>query len=191
MTNRLILASASPRRKELLRSMRIPFQVVVPEVIEKEDTRGDPRNIVLHNAQLKADAVIKSFPRNLILAADTVVFFNDHILHKPKDLEDARSMLKLLSDNTHFVYTGICLRNQTENVTIDHCELSEVRFRKLDDAIIDAYLAKVNPLDKAGGYAIQEHPELIIAEYKGYMSNIMGLPIEFIYSLIRKLKLLN
>lgn len=191
LKNRLILASGSPRRKELLRSMHIPFEVVVPLVVEKEDDRGDPKTIVLHNSELKANSIAANYPENLVLAADTVVSFNHHILHKPKDLQDARLMLKMLSDNTHVVYTGICLKNQSLKININHCELSEVRFRKLDDAIIDTYFAKVNPLDKAGAYAIQEHPELIIAQYKGYMSNIMGLPIEFIYSLIRKLKLLD
>lgn len=191
MTTKLILASASPRRKELLRSMHIPFEIVIPDVIEKEDNIGNPQEIVLHNAQLKANDVVKKFPENLVLAADTIVFFNDQILHKPKDLLEARSMLKLLSNNTHYVYTGICLRNQSLNINITHCETSEVRFRLIDDFMIEIYFSKVNPLDKAGAYAIQEHPELIIAGYKGYMSNIMGLPIEFIYCLIRKLKLLD
>lgn len=171
--------------------MHIPFEVVLPNVIEKEDNVGNPQEIVLHNAQLKADDVTKSYPENLVLAADTVVSFENQILHKPKDLRDARSMLKLLSNNTHFVYTGICLINKSLNVNITHCEVSEVKFRMLDDFMIEIYFGKVNPLDKAGGYAIQEHPELIIAGYKGYMSNIMGLPIEFIFSLIRKLKLLD
>lgn len=191
MPTKLILASASPRREELLRSMRIPFESAPPDVSEKEDTTGDPIHIVLHNAQLKASHVFERYPNDPILAADTVVALGKEILHKPKDLDDARSMLRRLSNNTHFVYTGICLRYAPENINITHCEVSEVRFCQLDDSIISAYLSKVNCLDKAGAYGIQEHPELIIASYTGHMSNIMGLPIEYIYGLIKKLKILS
>lgn len=191
MPTKLILASASPRREELLRSMRIPFEAIPADVSEKEDTTGDPFHIALHNAQLKADHVLKRYPNDAILAADTIVVLGKEILHKPKDLDDARSMLKRLSNNTHNVYTGICLQYSLQNIHITHCEVSEVRFRLLDDSIINDYLTKVNCLDKAGAYAIQEHPELIIASYKGHMSNIMGLPIEYIYSLLKKLKLLS
>lgn len=191
MPNKLILASASPRREELLRSMRIPFESVVPSVSENEDTSGDPTHIVLHNAKLKANDVLQHHPKELILAADTIVVLNKEILHKPKDLDDARSMLRRLSNNTHCVYTGICLLYRPENIDITHCEISEVHFRPLDDSIINEYLKKVNCLDKAGAYAIQECPELIISSYKGNMSNIMGLPVEFIYSLLKKLNLLS
>lgn len=191
MANRLILASASPRRKELLRSFGIPFEVVEPQIVEKEDRTGDPVKIALHNAQLKADAVNNKYPEQGILAADTVVSIADEILHKPKDYADARSMLKRLSNKTHIVYTGICLKYLPSDINIIHCEMSEVRFNKLDDKIIDFYFAKVNPLDKAGAYGIQEYPEVIIAGYKGHMSNIMGLPIEFLYPLIKKLNLLD
>lgn len=191
MANRLILASVSPRRKELLGLVRIPFEVVEPHVVEKEDKAGDPVEIVLHNAQLKAEDVNKDYPEGIILAADTIVVLGDEILHKPKDFAEARFMLKRLSDKTHRVYTGICLKYLPLEIEIIHSELSAVRFRRLDDKIIDFYFAKVNPLDKAGAYGIQEHPELIIAGYKGYMSNIMGLPIEFLYPLIKKLNLLD
>lgn len=191
MPNKLILASASPRREELLRSMRIPFESVAPKVFEKEDTSGDPIHIALHNAQLKANHVLEMYPNDVILAADTIVVLGKEILHKPKDLDDARSMLKRLSGNTHFVYTGICLKYSSQNIEITHCEVSEVSFRPLNDSTINNYLSKVNCLDKAGAYAIQECPELIIAGYKGHMSNIMGLPVEYIYSLIKKLKLLS
>lgn len=191
MAIRLILASASPRRKEILRSFGIPFEVVEPQIVEKEDRTGDPVKIALHNAQLKADAVNNKYPEQGILAADTVVSIADEILHKPKDYADARSMLKRLSNKTHIVYTGICLKYLPSDINIIHCEMSEVRFNKLDDKIIDFYFAKVNPLDKAGAYGIQEYPEMIIAGYKGHMSNIMGLPIEFLYPLIKKLNLLD
>lgn len=191
MPTKIILASASPRREELLRSMRIPFESVPPNVSEKEDTDGDPVRVVIHNAQLKADDVFKRFPNEVILAADTVVVLGKEILHKPKHLADARSMLGRLSNSIHRVYTGICLRYAPQTIDIAHSEVSEVRFRQLNDSIIDDYLSKVNCLDKAGAYAIQEYPELLIAGYKGHMSNIMGLPVEFVYSLLKKLNLLS
>lgn len=191
MPTNLILASASPRREELLRSFHIPFEVVIPNITEKEDTEGDPISIVLHNAQLKVDHVLEKRPNDPVLGADTVVALHNEILHKPKDLEEARSMLKRLSNKTHCVYTGICLKYGAKAVNIAHCEISEVRFRLLNDSMIEEYFSKVNCLDKAGAYAIQEHPECVIAGYKGHMSNIMGLPIEYIYALIKKLNLLK
>ncbi len=191
MQTRLILASASPRREELLRSVHIPFEAIAPNVSEKEDTSGDPMHIVIHNAQLKACNVLEQYPKDAILAADTIVVLGKEILHKPKDLEDAFSMLQRLSNNTHCVYTGTCLRHTSKKINITHCEVSEVRFQLLSDSIINKYLDKVNCLDKAGAYAIQEHPELIIESYTGHISNIMGLPIEYIYKLIKKIKLLS
>lgn len=191
MQTKLILASASPRREELLRSMRIPFEAIAPDVCEKEDTSGDPMHIVIHNARLKAFNVLDKYPKDAILAADTIVVLGKEILHKPKNLEDAFSMLQRLSNNTHCVYTGTCLKHLGKKINITHCEVSEVRFRLLNDSIINEYLNKVNCLDKAGAYAIQEHPELIIESYTGHISNIMGLPVEYIYGLIKKIKLLN
>lgn len=191
MPTKLILASNSPRRAELLQSVYIPFEIIPPTITEKEDTEGDPMDIVLHNAQLKANHTSEKFPNELILAADTVVALGKEILHKPKDLSDAFSMLRRLSNKTHQVYTGICLKYPPKNIHITYCEVSEVTFKLLDDSSIRQYLTQVHCLDKAGAYAIQEHPELIIAGYKGHMSNIIGLPIEHVHKLLRKFKLLS
>lgn len=191
MATRLILASASPRRQELLRFMRVPFTVIPANVDELDDTDQDPEHLVLHNAQLKAEAILENHPNAPVLAADTTVALDGEILNKPKDLNDARSMLRRLSGRSHSVYTGICLRYKPLDLDINHCEISQVRFLDLTDSTIDEYHSVMNPLDKAGAYGIQEHPELIIAGYTGHMSNIIGLPIEFLYSLFRKYPLLS
>jgi septum formation protein len=174
----LILASASPRRRELLGRLGIPFRVVVADVTEHEDTSTDPRVMVAHNAALKADWVAARFPEALVLGADTTVFIDGFALNKPRDAGQARAMLRRLSGRTHTVFTGLALRRQRDRLAIDEGVASEVTFKSLDDAVIEAYLARVNTLDKAGGYAIQEHGEMIVAGHAGSFTNIIGLPVE-------------
>ena len=175
---RLILASASPRRRELLGELGVPFDVVVAEITEHEESSTDPRVMVAHNAALKAGWVAERFPDAIVLGADTTVFIDQHALNKPRDLAEAREMLRRLSGRTHTVYTGLAFRRRAEGLEIDEGVASEVTFKRLDDAAIEAYLSHVHTLDKAGGYAIQEHRDLIIAGYRGSLSNIVGLPLE-------------
>lgn len=176
--SRLILASASPRRRELLAELGVPFEVVVAEVIEHEDSSIDPRVMVAHNAALKAEWVAARHPDAVVLGADTTVFIDGCALNKPADLAAARDMLRRLSGRTHTVFTGVAVRRQRDGLKIDEGVASEVTFRTLDEPAIDAYLAQVHTLDKAGGYAIQEHGELIVAHYRGSLTNIVGLPVE-------------
>lgn len=174
----LILASASPRRRELLAELGVPFEVVVADITEHEEASTDPRVMVAHNAALKAEWVAARHPDAVVLGADTTVFIDQHALNKPRDLAEARSMLRRLSGRTHTVFTGIAVRRQRDALKIDQGVASEVTFKTLDDATIEAYLARVHTLDKAGGYAIQEHGELIVAGHRGSFSNIVGLPLE-------------
>lgn len=174
----LILASASPRRRELLSQLGIPFEVVVADVTEHEDPSTEPRQMVAHNAALKADWVAARHPAALVLGADTTVFIDNRVLNKPADLAEARAMLRRLSGRTHTVYTGVAVRRQQDGLRRDEGVASEVTFKAFDDAVIDRYFEIVNPLDKAGAYGIQEGRELIIAGWKGSFSNIMGLPME-------------
>ena len=178
MKARLILASASPRRRELLSQLGVAFDVVVAKVTEHEEEATDPRVMVAHNAALKADWVAARNPDALVLGADTTVFIDGAALNKPRDGAEARAMLRRLSGRTHTVFTGLAVRCARDGLRIDEGVASEVTFRALDDAVIESYLAKVNTLDKAGGYAIQEHGELIVEGYRGSMTNIVGLPIE-------------
>jgi septum formation protein len=175
---RLILASASPRRRELLAQLGVTFDVVVADVTEHEDPTTEPRTMVAHNAALKADWVACRHPDAFVLGADTTVFIDQTVLNKPRDLAEARVMLKKLSGRTHTVFTGVALRRQRESVKVDEGVASQVTFRTLDDTVIDAYFKVVNPLDKAGAYGIQEGREMIIAGWEGSFTNIMGLPME-------------
>jgi septum formation protein len=175
---KLILASASPRRRELLGQLGVPFDVVVADITEHEEASTDPRVMVAHNAALKADWVAERHPEALVLGADTTVFIDNHALNKPRDLAEARAMLRRLSGRTHTVFTGLALRRKADGLRVDEGVASEVSFKALDEATIDAYLARVHTLDKAGGYAIQEQGDLIVAGYRGSFTNIVGLPVE-------------
>lgn len=178
MSSHLILASASPRRRELLAQLGVPFEVVTAQITEHEDSTTDPRVMVAHNAALKADWVAERHPEALVLGADTTVFIDGHALNKPRDPAEARAMLRRLSGRTHTVFTGLAVRRRRDALVIDDGVASEVTFKPLDEPTIEAYLARVHTLDKAGGYAIQEHGELIVAGYRGSMTNIVGLPLE-------------
>jgi septum formation protein len=177
-TLRLILASASPRRRELLAQLGIPFEVVVADVTEHEDPATDPRIMVAHNAALKADWVSSRNPDALVLGADTTVFLDGAAINKPRDLGDARSMLRRLAGREHTVFTGIAVRRLSTGLRIDQGVSSAVVFKSFGDAVIEDYLRLVNTLDKAGAYSIQEQTDMIIAGYRGSFSNIMGLPME-------------
>ena len=176
----LILASASPRRRELLAGIGVEFDVITADVTEHEEVTTDPRVMVAHNAALKADWV-----------ADTTVFADGHALNKPRDGGEARAMLRRLSGRTHTVFTGIALRQMSGGVRIDQGVASEVTMRVLDEALIEAYLAQVHTLDKAGGYGIQDHGEMIVERYTGSLSNIIGLPVEEAKQLLTRCGLLK
>ena len=175
---RLILASASPRRRELLAELGVAFDVVVADVTEHEEASTDPRIMVARNAALKADWVAARYPDAIVLGADTTVFIDGQALNKPADAAEARAMLRRLSGRTHTVFTGLAVRRGRDGLAIDERMASEVTFKLLDEATIETYLSRVNTLDKAGGYAIQEQSGLIVAGYRGSFSNIIGLPLE-------------
>ncbi len=177
-TNRFILASASPRRRELLSQLGFPFDVVVAQVTEHEDPSTDPRVMVSHNAALKADWVAERYPDAVVLGADTTVFLDGQAINKPRDLNESRLMLRRLSGRTHTVFTGVAVRRVSRGLRIDQGVSSEVEFKPFGDDVIERYLTLVNTLDKAGAYSIQEHTDLIVAGYRGSFSNIMGLPME-------------
>ncbi len=175
---RLILASASPRRRELLAELGFPFEVIPAEVTEYEAADADPREMVRHNAALKADWVSARHPEATVIGADTTVFVDRTVLNKPRDAAEARSMLRLLSGRSHTVFTGIALRRAKDGLKLDQGVASEVQFKRLDDATIELYLSRVHTLDKAGGYAIQEENELIVEKFSGSLTNIVGLPLD-------------
>ncbi|MBI2812797.1 MAG: septum formation protein Maf [Opitutae bacterium] len=184
--SRLILASASPRRKELLASLGVPFDVIAAEVTEHEAADADPREMVRHNAALKADWVAALHPDATVIGADTTVFIDRTVLNKPRDPADARAMLRRLAGRTHTVFTGLAIRRRCDGLKLEQGVASEVTFKALDDAIIALYLSRVHTLDKAGGYAIQEHGDLIVAGHTGSLTNIVGLPLEAMKQLLTR-----
>ena len=190
-TSPLILASASPRRRELLGQLGVPFMVLPAEVTEHEEPDAEPRALVLHNAALKADWISARHPEATVLGADTTVFVGKTVLNKPRDAAEARAMLRLLSGSTHTVFTGLAVRRMSDGLRLDQGVASEVTFKTLTEAVIEEYLGKVHTLDKAGGYAIQEETELIVAGYKGQLTNIIGLPLEETKQLLTRAGLLR
>lgn len=174
----LILASASSRRVELLRQVVLDFRVVVSDAPEIEHDELTARETALVNAYRKARPVAKKFPDALVLAADTLVHLNGAIFGKPASLEVAYEMLQQLQGKTHSVITAVCLLNLRTHRQRTFCESTSVTFKPLDAVAIRRYLANVNPLDKAGGYAIQEGSDQIVERISGSYTNVVGLPIE-------------
>ena len=174
----LILASGSPRRRELLGLLGVRFEVIIAEIEEDNESTSDQKSLVRLNARSKAGWVADRYPRRYVLGADTTVFLDGRILNKPRDLDESRSMLVRLSGRTHSVYTGLVLINRDLGQKEIEVVASEVTFLELDEEVIEAYLEAVNTLDKAGGYAIQEYGEKIVAGHSGSLSNIIGLPLD-------------
>lgn len=162
----------------MLASIGVPFEIMVAEVDEADHEAGDPEQLVLDNARLKADWVSRRRPGRIVLGADTTVFLDGRILNKPRDLDGSRAMLADLSGRTHTVYTGLVLLRADPALDDEVIVASRVRFKRLDQAAIEGYIAAVNTLDKAGAYGIQERGELIVESYTGSLSNIIGLPVE-------------
>jgi septum formation protein len=171
-----ILASGSPRRHELLARLNPRFRVIVPEAEEWEPEQADPVHQVEENAQRKGRVVAALYPEALVLAADTTVALGRRLFAKPADRADAIGMLSELSGRSHSVLTGMALFLDGRQHVFH--ERSEVRFRHLDRAAIEAYVDQVHVLDKAGAYAVQEGGERIVAGYDGSFENIMGLPVQ-------------
>ena len=174
----LILASASPRRSELLRQLGVDFTVVPSDATEIHDDQLTAREISQLNAYRKARAIAKKFPDALVLGADTLVYLDTTLFGKPADLEAAYRMLEQLSGRTHEVVTAICLLHLRAHRQKLFFDSTAVTFRRLDAVQIRRYLAQVNTLDKANAYGIQEEGDLIIERIVGSYTNVVGLPVE-------------
>jgi septum formation protein len=155
-------------------------------VTEHEDPQLDPRVMVARNSALKAEWVAERHQDSWVLGADTTVFIDGHALNKPADLDAARAMLRRLSGSTHTVFTGVALRHAARGVREDLGVATEVKFKVFDDAVIETYLSRVHVLDKAGAYAIQESGELFVAERRGSLSNVVGLPQDEVRELLTR-----
>jgi septum formation protein len=174
----LVLASASPRRRDLLRQMGRAFQVVPGDIPELQHQHLSPYEVCQLNAYRKARAVAKQHPDCLVLGADTLVCLGDRRFGKPAGLFEASAMLAELQGKTHQVVTGICLLHLRRHRQLTFAESTDVYFRPLSRSQIEAYLALIDPMDKAGAYAIQDHGELVVERIEGSFSNVVGLPVE-------------
>jgi nucleoside triphosphate pyrophosphatase len=181
---KIVLASQSQRRRELLGSAGVPFEAVVPEV-EEIDLPGRPEDTVRFNSKAKAEWGSISYPDSIIIAADTVVFLK-RIMGKPETITQAREMLMELSGRTHRVYTAVTVILPSGESSSTGVAVSRVTIKRLDEGIISEYLKLVDPLDKAGGYAIQEYGEMLIDKCEGSFSNVIGLPMELLGEMLGK-----
>jgi septum formation protein len=181
---KLILASGSPRRSEIMNSVGWDFKKVVPDIDESEREGESPEDYVRRLALEKAHAVAASHPGEIVLAADTTVVLDGRIIGKPVDDADARRMIAMLAGNWHEVLTGIALaRNGWTEVGMQR---TRVKFAPMSDAEIDFLAAKGDPLDKAGAYAVQAQAALFIEGIEGDYWNVVGLPINLVYRMIAK-----
>ena len=174
----LILASASPRRAELLKLLPVEFTVLPSDAVEAAFEHLSPLEICQLNAHRKARAVAKKIPDALVLGADTLVFLDNEILGKPRDRAEAQGMLTRLQGRHHQVVTGVSLIHLRGHQERIFAVSTDVLFHPLSAEQIANYLSKINPLDKAGAYALQEFGEMIISEISGSYSNVVGLPVE-------------
>ena len=173
----LILASNSPRRRELLAEAGVRFEVHAYETDERRLDGEAAEHLVQRLSCLKARAAETHHPGRVILGADTVVVLDDRILGKPKSLEEAKRFLRDLSGRTHVVLTGVTLIDGRGHADT-WLAASHVTFKPLTDNIIDEYVRLTNPLDKAGAYGIQSHGGMLVERVDGLLSNVIGLPVE-------------
>ena len=177
------LASSSPRRRELLEQVGIPFEVVTSTYQETNQCYGSPVELVERQAEGKAMAASVDGILQPVIGADTIVAYGNRVLGKPEDEENARRMLHLLSGKVHSVITGVCIR-YGQCIHTFHCE-TKVHFYALSDDDIDAYITTGEPMDKAGAYGIQGKGALFVERIEGSYTNVVGLPVEMV---VRKLR---
>lgn len=187
---RLILASASPRRRELLASIGLTFEIVSPDVDESFEEGVDPVELTKALAEKKSQAIAAELKQGFVLAADTIVAKQSagiwHILGKPQDAEDAERMLSELQDAQHVVITGFSLHNAETGQTHTQAVRTEVRMRSMNETEIKDYVASGEAFDKAGAYGIQGKAAVFISEVSGSYTNVVGLPLLEVASLLQE-----
>jgi septum formation protein len=182
--DRLVLASQSPRRKELLSILGIPFDVIPSSIDETPMPGEDPKSFVVRVARDKGMEVASRMEQSLVLSADTIVTIDGEILNKPEDERDAVRMLRKLSGRVHEVYTAVCLINQVKRETLEGLDRTQVWFDVMTDEQIHDYIKRENVMDKAGAYAIQGYAGVYIPRIDGNYFNVMGLPLPLVCKLL-------
>ncbi|WP_312460148.1 Maf family protein [Proteiniclasticum sp.] len=185
---RFVLASASARRQELLQRMNIPYEIIVSDFDEDSVSfEGNPSDYVKELAMEKANSVSETLSGDsLVIGADTIVYANSQILGKPKNRQDAKRMMKLLQGTDHYVYSGVALIHPARNLKTAFSVVTTVSFSKMDDNEIEFYLTRDEWQDKAGAYGIQGAAGIYIREIHGDYYNVMGLPLQELYTRLRK-----
>ena len=184
----LILASASPRRRQLLGQLKLEFEVRVARIDEENLARGlQPRDYVMKLAQSKAAAIARDAGDAWVIGADTIVVLDGDIINKPADAAEACAMLRRLSGRTHQVYSGFAIIDAATGATLTDYRRTDVEFRELDEDEISDYVAGGSPLDKAGAYGIQDDfGAVFVREVRGCYYNVVGLPLELLYRRLRE-----
>ncbi len=185
---KFILASSSPRRKDLLKRLQTPFDVILPDVDESIIiSDGGPETYCTALSELKANDISQHYTGELVIGADTIVVLGNKILGKPNDKAAAEHMLHTLSGRTHQVYTGVCLKWEEKHIHHLFAEITTVTFRNLDDGDIAHYIKSCPPYDKAGAYGIQDWSAVFVKEIRGCYDNVVGFPISRFYEELKKL----
>lgn len=182
-----ILASASPRRADILRTLGLEFEAISPDVDERQIDGEAPADYVTRAARAKVAEVAGRVESGVVIGADTVVVIDGRPLGKPSGVEEAREMLRLLSGRWHAVMTGVAVRDVATSREVAEHDKTLVRFRELTDEEIDEYVATSEPLDKAGAYAIQGRGMLFVEEIAGNYHNVVGLPSTLLQRLVRRI----
>jgi len=188
---KIILASASPRRKELLRQIGLIFEVVPSEIEEDVKDGEEPREHVLRLARLKAQEIARDQDSAVIIGADTIVVLGGEILGKPKDEEEAFAMLSQLSGRVHRVVTGFCVLDASDGSEYSEAVESKVRFKHLTPEEIRGYIKTDEPMDKAGAYAVQGRGSYMIKEIQGSYTNVVGLPLCELVEVLSRVKVID
>ena len=181
----LILASASPRRRELLETLSLSFDVIPADIDEHHVAAETPEGYVGRLAREKAEHLARQYPSAWVLGADTVVVLNGCILGKPPDTETARAMLSSLSGSEHTVMTGVTVVRLATEITLVDVVCTRVRFRQLKPIEIEAYITTGEPFDKAGAYAVQGGGGKFVEALEGCYNNVVGLPLQRVMALLR------
>lgn len=184
---KIILASGSPRRKQILEQVGLNFTVEVSDYEEKSIPGVSPSEFVETLSLEKANVVAKNHNDAIIIGADTIVVLDNQILGKPKTKQDAREMLKKLSGNTHSVFTGFTIIDTVNKRTITNHVETKIRFKNLSEEEIRAYIETGEPMDKAGAYGVQDKGALFVEHIEGDYSSVMGLPIVKIFEILKEL----
>jgi len=185
---KIILASKSPRRADILKQLKIDFEIIDSGVAE-EPFENDPsiEDYVMRISDKKVVNVAKKITNGIIIAADTIVTIDGQILGKPKNRDEAKNMLKRLSGRIHYVYTGVSIVMNPGFIKKSDYEMTEVKFRKLDENEINYYVDSGEPMDKAGSYGIQDLPAIFVEKIDGCYFNVVGFPITKVYLLMKSM----